>query len=334
MKTKIKESSIDNELLKKIVSKYIKYKNRNKIVKNYINIFDNKEILNQDIKFLTTVSPENHFYGHISNLKEYSKFEDESYSTIEHSFIFGDAVSEFRKEDKMPKMIVFSDYRKEVISKFFNEIKKSKEIIPIGPYIHYAKNYLEDKEFYDTKKKLGKTLLVFPSHTIENINLDYDRDLFIRQIKKLSKNYQSVLICMYWKDLLNGENILYEKNGFKVVTAGKREDPKFLNRLKTFIKLSDFTMSNKLGAYIPYSIYLKKPHFLFDQESVFQSESVNLNLEKGFLITDKENHQIKEVYRILGNENGEVSEKDYIYLSDIFGFKDIKTSLELYNILK
>lgn len=334
MKRKILELSINNKNIRKLVNKYIKLKNKNKFIQEKIDLFDYKKILNCQIECLTTVSKENHFYGHISNFKKYSKFEEESYSTIEHSFIFGDAVADFRKNEIMPKMIVFSDCRKEKIANFFDKKKIKKEIIKVGPYIHYAESYLTTEEFFETKKELGKTLLVFPSHSIENINLEYDKDLFIQKIKEIAINYKSVLVCMYWKDLLENENTIYEKNGFRVVTAGKREDPKFLNRLKTFIELSDFTMSNKLGAYIPYSIYLNKPHFLFDQESKFESNLVDLNLEKGFLIPDKQNVQIKEVYRILGNESGKIFEKDYNYLSDIFGFENIKTASELYDVLK
>lgn len=80
------------------------------------------------------------------------------------------------------------------------------------------------------------------------------------------------LIYLYWKDAVLGKDKEYMDNGFTIVTAGYQSDFRFLKRLKTFIKLSDFTMSNAVGTHVGYCVVLDKPHYIFSQKISYKSD--------------------------------------------------------------
>ena len=218
------------------------------------------------VSFSKEVYRGNAFYGIGRVLREYCGAPHSLKACVERGVYFGSYVSnaELERSD-LPALVTFGDAR-------FNHIR-SVSTVPvcrIGPYIAYARGFLDARHIAETRAELGKTLLVFPSHSIDFVGKRFDVDDFIAEIERVKNQMQvkTVLISLYYRDVLEGAASAYEDAGFVVVTNGYREDENFLDRQKTFIELSDFTMSNSVGTHVGYSIYLGKPHYLYEQTCV------------------------------------------------------------------
>jgi len=159
----------------------------------------------------------------------------------------------------------FSEQRKQVLETYFAAKNISRTIIPVGPYILGSSNFLSEDARKSLKKTLKKTLVVFPSHSIDYIQSEFDSDTLLNEIARLKPQFDTVLICVYWLDILHNKHAVYEEAGYTIISAGHRSDPNFLPRLRDIIELSDHTMSNNVGTHIGYSICLGKPHYFFSQ---------------------------------------------------------------------
>jgi hypothetical protein len=275
------------------------------------------------------------FYGFDFVLSKYiNTSRIKSHITNEHGFIFSSFVSDYYT----PKNIVltFSDYREELLkARYSNNLK----IVKIGPFIHYADSILSSEKTKNIKNKLGKTLLVFPFHSIDGVLSSFDTDSFIERIEeyKTKNNFETVMVCLYWKDIQIGRAEEYVQRGYKVTTAGHINDIYFLNRLRTIIELADFVISNEVGTYIGYCLCLKKEIRLINQKSGFvveQGEENHIN-SKGF--AKIENHLIAyyklqdKLMEILSSETIELN--DFEFVTDLFGLKYLKSKAELEKII-
>ena len=189
------------------------------------------------------------------------------------------------------KIYTFSNNRKATIEKYLKSKKLKREVIPIGPYIKGVKFFKTENELLKLKEKYGRILLVFPSHSIETVKSEYDHDEFAKEILRVSSDFDSVFICLYWKDIQLRSFYLDKSPKLHIVTAGHRSDPKFLSRLKDLISLSSHTMSNNIGTHIGYSVCMEKPHYLYTQKSDY------INTENSSKVNvDSSYYDIKEVF--------------------------------------
>lgn len=227
-----------------------------------LSIFDYKELA-QSIPYYPIESiKDSNYYGHFHWLKKYTKINSLNYS-IEHGLYLGNYVpyATFLRTVKL--IITLSENRKQHLI----DAKIAKPIITIGPYIHYASSLLNEDDFFRLKKKLGKTFLLFPSHSINNFETRMDVEKLIKSVNELSYGYDTVMVCLFYKDILDGVYSEYFSDaGFKIVTAGNRFDLNFISRLKSIIMLADYTASNSIGTHTGYCIYLNKPHCIIQHE--------------------------------------------------------------------
>ena len=275
----------------------------------------------------TSYSFDSKFYGLWKSLCDYSniKINDLFYTVpmlIEHGVNFSKYFNE--NIDKLYFSLFFqSEYKKAM---YFN--------IPcfaIGPYIHYAKDYYNDDEFLKIKRKLGKVLLVFPTHRTEGDLTSFDiMDFIDKCLKIANKEYDSVVVCLYWADINNELINLYKSYGFYVCSAGFRSDNNFLNRLKSLIKLSDCTVTNDLGTNIGYSMYLNKKTLLIKTKNLYGfMNNVSFNKDIYFNLYEKFltyfNYSMYDLYLV---------ERKKIY--DMFwgGENYIRSESELKNIIE
>lgn len=217
---------------------------------------------------------------------------------IEHGIYFSDQIMNFEVNFcKHPLIITMGKQRERLLK------EKGYNALSVGPYIRYSKNYSSFDELARLKQKLGKTLLVFPSHSIEGVDAVFNGEKFVAEIKKCSENFNTVLICMYWKDIVDNRYQEYLNNGFTIVTAGHRSDSSFLSRLKDLIYLSDMTMSNNLGTHLGYCISEGKPHYLFSQECTYTGVFVKREQRySNATLYNERLLQFKEAFGVFANE--------------------------------
>ena len=235
---------------------------------------------------------------------------------LEHGLYYGDDVllATFCRTTR--KLITLSEHRKKVI-----QAKVSKPVVAIGPYIHYA-TPLPDVETWRATSlhPAGRTLLFFPSHSCTSGDQQYDPARTVAALKNLSKekNFQTVIVCMYYYDILHfGYAQHYENAGFKVTTAGHRWDTNFLRRLKTIIALSDCTVSNAVGTHVGYCLYMGKPHCIFDP------------------VTADDNYgkpDYMEIQEAFLTWHDAITPEQHAVVARYWGFNDVRTPEEL-NIL-
>lgn len=200
------------------------------------------------------------FYSIGRTLREYAEL-PQSYQingNIEHAPQLSNVVEGGFGIHKTRASIVCSPYRAKIIENAPN----NHGAYAVGPYIAYAKHAYSKEKLEKEKKRLGKNLLVFPTHSTLGLKVTYDMENFCEEINDIGKDFDSIRICLYWKDVLDGAAKFYEKEGYEVVTAGHYYDPLFLSRQKSIIETSTKTMSNHMGSYVGFCIHMNKPHYV------------------------------------------------------------------------
>jgi hypothetical protein len=326
-------------LLKRLAKKVIYQVNRNltyrrkeflvEVQKRAILPLTSIEELSKNISifsaYSTEIHPPNDWYGHASILKKFLGL-PESYQfkfSLEHGVVLSDYVNPLDLEVDFQSIITFSKFREQILKKY------KPYIFSIGPRIHYAPHYLSEKKLHEEKKRLGKTLLVFPSHSTLELDAHYDIEKFCGQIRDLGKKYQSIRVCLYWKDILKGYAKIYTKWGFECVTAGHILDPNFLPRLKSIIYLSDFTFSNDAGTHIGYCIYLDKPHLISHQPHNFTGRNSEVKLAKR-IYHDK---PYIEVIKNFSKYQANITSSQKEIVEKYWGINETKTKKELLTLV-
>jgi len=287
--------------LKKIAKKIIFYLNTNLKFrrKGYLQEIQNRSQLpltainqlSKNISILSAYSLELHqpndFYGHATALKKYADFSPDYQLKfiIQHGIVFADHMFGMEDVTEIPSFVTLGKHRAEIIKKYkVNRAAREGALgykshtFVIGPYIHYASPYLSTTETNQEKKRLGNCLTIFPAHSSLEIRTHYDVEKFAKKIQKIATEFDSVRICLYWKDILHGIAKPYQKLGFECVTAGHVLDPNFLPRLKSIIETSSYTASNSIGTHTGYCIHLNKPNYIFRQKFNFTGRKSEVEL--------------------------------------------------------
>jgi hypothetical protein len=280
------------------------------------------------INFMLT-TPELHksndWYGHATIIKKLAGINN-NYAikaAIEHGADFSPP-SDIDIRSRFPVMITFGE------NSYNYQSSKNKKIYTIGPFIHYATHYLNKNQLMSEKKRLGTNLLVFPSHSTSISNTHYDIKALCSKIKTIEKNFDSIRICLYWREIVRGLHHDYLKNGYECVTAGHIFDPQFLPRLKSIIDMATITMSNSIGTHIGYCIYMNKPHYFFDQEVSYNGVD-NEELELIKTINKSEVFKkIKNAFMILRNN---ITQSQRELINYYWGLDQIKTKYQLKMII-
>lgn len=175
---------------------------------------------------------------------------------IEHGLVLGDSFDEDMFDGALPAVLTMSDLR---ANRF---CERGLDAVAIGPYISYTQPHLSEEKLTAKKKELGKVLLVFPYHSIEeNPDSQISEDVLVREIDRCvhELDFSTVVISVYYNDFLLGRHKPFEELGYVIFCAGHRYDPEFLSRLKTMLLLSDYCLTDGIGTHIGYAVALGKP---------------------------------------------------------------------------
>lgn len=137
-----------------------------------------------------------------------------------------------------------------------------KRIEPIGAPFFYAQPLISKEETEAERARLGKNLLLFPPHSSRALQINYDIVRWLDQIKEYTRQFDTIRVCVFWKNILDGEHLRYQDAGYECVSAGHTSDIFFLPRLRSLLDVCDATLGHQLGSHIGYSVYLGKPHVL------------------------------------------------------------------------
>jgi hypothetical protein len=250
----------------------------NSIETNY-NFFleeENIEKLTKDrIQKSNEIFDSNDYYGQASVFKKYLKI-PEFYKlkvTLEHGIEFSDDVWSSELQASVPVCAVLNEERAVLYKN-----KNIKTIIPIGFGFIYAIdifNKLYGKK-YNNSKKCGT--VVFPSHSTHHIKSKFNFKKYSEYLDLLPDKFKPIIVCIYWKDYLNGHHIEFIKKGFKIVTAGHMYDKLFLFRLYNICRQFKYSTSNSIGSHVPISIKSGCSFFLSEDFELSHENPLNLEL--------------------------------------------------------
>ena len=212
----------------------------------------------------------------------------------------------------------------------------------IGPHIAYAKHAYSKEKLEEEKKRLGENLLVFPAHSTFGLDSSYDIKNFCEEINHIGENFDSIRVCLFWKDVLNGTAKNYEKEGYEVVTAGHFYDPLFLSRQKSIIETSTKTMSNHMGSYVGYSIFMNKPHYITpnaNSDFVAVKDDGEALAERQYAMYKKvinlmdSDPEYKELLEAFSTNHDRITFKQKTLVNKYWGSNYVKTPREMKELL-
>lgn len=315
----------------------LRYPNYKKEVERraLLDIFDYKEIAQPLPKCYYEPLTDNNCFGIGWSFRQYVG-SNKSYinALAEHGYFFGPHIQEMEKITYTKKLITFGEIRRKHIETFI----KDKDIFPVGPYIHYAPDYYDEVKYAEAKKKLGRTLLVFFSHSGTGNSASFDIEALVEKINSIRADFQSVVISLFWSDI----NPMIEKKlhdeGYIIFSSGHRYDYYFLSRQKTMIKLADVTMSNSVGTHVAYCSYLNRPHWIVKQEIKLKANDakgeVNIAIAE-MMAKDKFNKMEKEeLYRAFSEYTTSLTEEQKKICDKYFGLSYIRSVNEMKFILQ
>ncbi len=329
----INSSFINCNRIRKKTGQLLRYKN-NKGHNTQVSLRENTSIF--DIATLTAEMPisakelsrDNSLYGTGDALLSYSNYKKDIMGIIEHGVNFSNSVPPEGAVDGLNGIITFNQRRVDILREHYDV-----KIYKIGPYIHYCSPLFSNEIIAQEKQKNGKTLVVFPSHSIKGVHSNYDEQDLIARIDHVKKEYgfDTVLLSFYFVDINNGAHIPFEKHGFKIITPGHKNDKNYLRRLKYIISLADVTMSNEIGTILGYCIYLNKPHYLYVQEIKYTGH----NASKEFYDERLRTYKISEaeINAVFNFYSEEISDAQLDIYEKYWGATEIKSEQEIFNIL-
>lgn len=298
-----------------------------------------KGVFDSGFQTYSFVGAESLLYGHIQSLVRYAGLAwDEKYllsmPAIEHGISWHDKVYS-HDFNHATCYISQGAYKAQTI----RTLRPNMPHFIIGPYIHYACSYASEMPFRQFKENLGRTLLVFPAHTYELSSLSYEKSRFVATVEKLMdvRRCDSLVVCAYWHDVDDPLLDQLASIGARIVSAGFRQDPLFIRRLRALIELSDCTASNAIGTNIGYSLHLHKPFvFLSGGRATVRDHDKRYTDSESRLIKEAEEHigkEFGEFYVTAGSNNALTSGQEEIFSTYWGGSARIKTPKDIRSII-
>lgn len=270
----------------------------------------------------------NIFYGIANDIKRFTGYTAKIPACIEHGLYLGEYSNPVEgKESGLPATVTFGHRRVATLK------NAGANPIAIGPYILYAdviKNLYEEVRSW---LKSGSTLLVMPSHSTKDISSVYSIDQFITAVNQFASehNFCNIIVNIYFRDCNPKVIEAYKSNGWLVVCAGHMCDPLFLRRLRTFIELSDCTLSNSFGTHVGYSVALNTPHVILGEKPK-RVDLVRDNVTSKMLKTvDDEIDYISDFFRV---DSLSISPQQIEIVNQYWGLDCVRGKEELRSLLE
>ena len=278
----------------------------------------------------TTDFSEALFYGDLQALLDYSGLSFMSFPPtnlgVQHGYVFEIRKWEKSKLDK--RNLVWSSK----LVDMYHQYTTNPNVYAIGAPFFYAKPHLNKNQLIEEKQRLGKNLLAFPMHSQSDVDTNYDPDKFLGILSEERKRFDTVRVCMYWKDVLRGSHKIFEDAGFECVCNGHLFDPNFLCRQKTLFELADATISNGVGSHIGYSIFMNKPHWLIDDEYEYVNTQATGDADDLTDVTQRENFlMVKRAF--LDNTDYIITQQQRDVVDVFWGISEMKAPEIIRDIL-
>jgi hypothetical protein len=254
----------------------------------------------------------NSWYAHGATLKNYCGYPQNKPLgfVIQHGwsspFIYSD-ISVIERNSVLPLIGIASNIRIP-----FTENQTNKLSFELGPINSYASSALNRRHSGLLGKISDRILVVFPTHSTTGTEVGFDVWKLIFKIESYRSNFDVVIFCIYWTDLLAESNwisILAEYG--EIVTAGHPWDPSFQNNLRAIIEDADVVASTDLGTALGYANQLEIPIWF-----------MQLKVDYKFLSSVEKDDAT----------NGALTYRSWVAMAEYFGWLDFPIARNLNSI--
>ena len=199
--------------------------------------------------------PFNAFYGHAEILRRYAGIAGSRplKAALEHGPTFFQNVDDPDLATRLPRYFCAAPGQ----ACFFEEHAFHRpRAVAIGAPILYARALAPPQPPADRR------LVFFDAHSSHYATSRYDVAATAVRLEELRTEFDEVVVCLYWRDVLLGRAELYRSHGFRCVTAGHMFDERFLFRLVEIISSASIVLTHRLGSHLLYSVALDRPVWL------------------------------------------------------------------------
>jgi hypothetical protein len=213
-----------------------------------------------------------------------------------------------------------------VWSKRMAEIWKARSEKPVvilgSPFVLYRrmKNILLRKD--------AKGTVVFPHHSTKSTQAEYELEEYCKALHSLPEDFKPVTVCLYYMDMpLQGP--IFERNGFRVVTAGRPQWTgfRFVNRFYDILSKHQYSTSNLIGSYTFYAVEMGIPFFLSGKETTIKLRPGQKKLTSDTVF--KNSDFMENLMRIFYGITRSISEEQRKVVLDEVGINDNLSPREL-----
>lgn len=282
-----------------------------------------------DSHYTSEIVTFNDYYGNAEQIKRFLNIPSHYplKAAMQHGNQYGEAYWDEEIKETLPVSLAWGEHICSIWKKH-----TTKEIYKVGAPFFYTQSLLSEGGIKSERARLGKNLLVFPAHSMHNSTVSFDMESWIDNIRSHSKGFDSVRICIYWKDYILGRHKKYLEAGYECVSAGHIFDYNFLPRLRSLIEVSDATMSNRIGSFIGYSIFLEKPHSYIDQSMDISDNDIGRVKEEE--AEWRGDPGVQKIFKAFSaNDNFQITPDQLDALEPYFGFSEIKSKSEFLEIV-
>ena len=272
-----------------------------------------------------TVIASNGFYGMEFLLRRYSGYFGKLNCATEHgggSFKYNLDVGEWR-DNNAPVLFVSSKERAKYIASYTNKL-----VIPFGTIINYARCIYNELTIKEIKQNLGKVLCVYPKHNTEDYGWCDTSEEFISYVKEFRHqyNYSTVIVCVYYVDIIRGLHFRYMKEGWIVVCSGYMFNDDYYDRAKTIIKISDYIVLQGYSSVLQHAIFMGVP------VTIYQDFSLNLRSHT-YDVDVEANNILREQFQTIGllfkDHVDAITDNQFSFCKRFYGYDDVKKPEEL-----
>jgi hypothetical protein len=189
---------------------------------------------------------QNDFYGQAAVLKRYAGL-PQAYrlkGVLEHGVVLGELMSPEERDARLSTIFSCSTRRAAL-----QERQTRKRTMPIGFGYLYAVR-LAEARLAAIPESERKGTLAFPCHSTRAIQAAFDHADYARRLAALPAGLQPVVVCMYWKNHLDGDWRRYAEQGLPIVSAGHIYDDQFLLRFHDLARRFRYACTNKIGTHL------------------------------------------------------------------------------------
>lgn len=261
----------------------------------------------------------NSFYGIDFVIKKYSLIV--SNKTLQIIFPHGVNLSnifvwEAEKKASIPCVYFYSPHRYKIYKKETN-----KAVLPSASPFIYLAELLKNES---VPKREGT--IFFPTHSSHHVTAIMDFDKLANELEQLDDKYKPITVCIYWRDFNLGHHKIFQKKGFRIVSAGHMFDKWFLFRFYHLCSTHKYAMSNELGSHLFYSIKAGCSFSLMNYKQAIKQATGSI-LKRDTSVPDQK--IVADLVRLFSVPLEEITDEQLRCVDSYLGIEYLKTPDEL-----